>query len=378
MAAEQNLVTKARLEQIKTAEAGLVDNLYAHANASLSKAHGIVYYNLPHPFLDAGGNDVSIYTDSHGDTVGSQLMRLTYNNVNYYAPLQSSTLAGKDPATGISPDVNVGIIAAIVPGGTAWVTDFTPEDEQDLIVTNDSVLMPHTLLSHWETHSGGIYQILPQIVTDSAGHRVSNYVARLLVDGVEIWIPCDTRLGGPVQPARVAFPAINTLEGTNSNWCAMGRDDNQFGYFWYNNYTGGTLPATFTWQYNGYQPQKVGGYFWKDPNIGSGIWYDVNMTPGTYPMTGNPVTANSTITLPNKLTVIRPSSSNSKVIAATIRGKWTNSAGTVYTNWCLFQANDEDGSWIFTDPDFNQSATHVPIQNDPTWIDGYYTPPGPP
>lgn len=369
MAAEQNLVTKARLEQIKTAEAGLVDNLYAHANASLSKAHGIVYYRV--------GSD---YQDSHGDVVGTALMRLTYNNVNYYAPINSSTLAGKDPTTGITPDVNVGVVAAVIPGGTAWVTDFTPEDEQDLIVTNDSILLPHTLLSHWETHSGGIYQVLPQIVTDSAGHRVSNYVARILVDGTELWIPCDPRLGGPIQPTRVAFPAINTLQGTNSNYCAMGRDNQQYGYFWYSAATGGTPTATFRWEVNSYQPIKIGSSFWSDPLTGSGIWSELTGASGSMAPGGpifNPVNATYLYT-GNKLTITTFLGGNNQRVVATVRGKWTNPAGIVYTNWCLFVANDEDGSWIFSDPDFNQSATHVPITNDPTWVDGYYTPPGPP
>jgi len=376
MASEKNLITKARLEQIKQAEGDLVDNLYQHANASLSKAHGILLYNLPHPFLDTNGNDISIYQDSHGDRVGYYFMRLTYNNTNYFAPLELSLLPGQDPATGISPDTNV-IVPTVTPQGTAWVTDFTPEDEADLIYTNSSVLIPHTKLSHWETHTGGIYQVLPQIITDSAGHRVSNYVARILISGVEYWIPCDLRVGGPVQPVRVAFPAITTLQGTNSNFCAMGRDDNQYGYFWYNAASGGTLPRSFMWQYNTYQPQKVGGYFWNDPLIGSGTWVDMPFSLVYLPMLSNPQGGNYKYELPNKLN-IQVSVGDSKRIVATIRGKWTNSAGSVYTNYCLFQANDEDGSWIFSDPDFNQSASHVTIKSDPVWVDGYYYPEGPP
>ena len=378
MASEKNLVTQARLSEVKTAESGLVDNLYAHANTTLSKAHGVILWNLPHPTLDGDGNDISVYYDSHGDRVGYYMMRLTYNNTNYFAPLELSTLAGKDPLTGISPDTNVTGIVPVIPGGTAWVTDFTPQDEQDLIVTNNQLLLPHTLLSHWETHTGGVYQVIPQIITDSAGHRVSNYVARFVVDGVELWLPCDPRIGGPVQPVRAAFPAITTLQGTNCNYAAMGRDDAQFGYFWYNAITGGTLPPTFKWQYNSYQPQKTGGYFYKDPLIGSvsTSWFDVDMTPGSHAMPGNPVGATSTV-VGNKLTV-QVSVGDDKRIVATIRGKWTNPAGDVFTNWCLFQANDEDGSWIFSDPDFNQSASHVNIVNDPVWVNGYYYPPGPP
>lgn len=377
MAAEQNLITKGSLEEIRTAETILSDNLSAHANASLSKAHGIIFYNLPHPTYDANGNDLSVYCDSHGDVVGTQLMRLTYNRINYYVPIQSSTLPGKDPGTGITPDVTVAAnLGLAIPGGTAWVTDFTQAEQEDLLFTNDTVLLPHTQLSHWETHTGGIYQIAPQIVTDSAGHRVSNYIARFLVDGSELWLPCDIRSNGPIQPVRVAFPAITTLQGSNANYCAMGRDGGQYGYFWYNPIVGGELPATFTWQYNSYLPPSYP--WWSNPLVGSGTWYDINMSPGTYQLLNNPVTAYSTVTGPNKLTIQTNTGSDNQVAIATIRGKWTNAVGTVYTNWCIFVANDQDGSWIFSDPDFNQSATYVNITNDPTWVDGYYTPPGPP
>lgn len=386
MASQKNLITQARLQEVKFAQNELVDNLYAHVNASLSKAHGIELYYLPHPTLDGNGNDISIYFDSHGDRVGYYFMRLTFNNTNYYAPLEITTLAGKDPMTGISPDTNVGVIVPVTPGGSAWTTDFTPEDEQDLIVTNNSVLYPHTLLSHWETHTAGVYQIFTQATYDSAGHKVGTHVARVVVDGVEYWIPCTTAVGGIPQPMRLPFPAINTLQNTNCNWCSMGRDDNQYGYFWYNAPTGGTLPYTFKWQLNSYKVQKVGNW-WSDPNIGSGTWNDLVGVSGTMGPGGpahvppynvdNPEAGTYSV-VGNKLTLQVSTGDDSGHVVATVRGKYTNVAGSVYTNWCLFKANDEDGSWIFADPDVNQSATHVSIKNDPVWVDGYYYPPGPP
>lgn len=379
MANESNLVTKGRLQEIKTAESVLSENLYAHANASLSKAHGLIFYNLPHPTLDANGNDLSVYSDSHGDIVGGNLMRLTYNGVNYYVPIQTSNLAGKDPNTGITPDITTltGLGAAI-PGGTAWVTDFTQADQEDLIFTNDEVLLPHALLPHWEAHTGGIYQVLPLVVNDSAGHRVSNYVARILVDGTELYLPCDVRSNGPIQPVRVPFPAITTLQGTNANYCAMGRDDSQNGFFWYNAPAGGELPWTFTWQVNSYQAP---GYpWWSNPLIGSGTWSDLTGISGSMGPGGpifSPENATYAIAM-NRLTITSFVANDNQVHTATVRGKWTNSVGSVYTNMCIFVANDEDGSWVFSDPDTNQQATHVPIASDPTWVDGYYTPPGPP
>ena len=379
MATEQNLVTKASLEETQTAETLLVENLSAHVNASLSKAHGIIFYNLPHPTYDANGNDLSVYCDSHGDIVGNNLMRLTYNRINYYAPINPSSLTGKSPLTGLDPSVFISAAtaqAAVIPGNTAWTTDFTLQDQQELLYTNDNILIPHTNLSHWETHTGGIYQVLPQIITDSAGHRVSNYIARILVDGAELWIPCDTRSNGPIQPVRVAFPAITTLQGSNANYCAMGRDDSQYGYFWYNPAAGGELPATFNWEYNTYYAPA--SPWWSDPLLGSGTWLPLTNAGGYQAMPSNPISATAVVDSVNrKLTVITSVGDNQTCIC-TIRGKWTNSVGSVYTNWCIFVANDQDGSWVFSDPDFNQTATHVPILNDPTWVNSYYTPPGPP
>lgn len=201
MSSEKNLITNSRLAEIKAAEAELVDNLYAHANTTLSKAHGFEFYNLPHPTYDSSGNDISIYSDSNGDRAGYYQMRLTYNNVNYYAPLESSILAGKDSLTGLVPASDSTVSSTLE--STAWLTDLTV-DEQALIASNTSVLLPHFLLSHWETHQAGVYQVLPQIVNDSAGHRVSNYVAKVVVDGRELLIPCDTRIGGPLQAPRLA------------------------------------------------------------------------------------------------------------------------------------------------------------------------------
>jgi len=370
---QKNLITKAQLEEVKTAQSLLADNLYAHANASLSAAHGILLYYLPHPSLDANGNDVSFYADDHGDRVGYYQMRLTFNNVNYFAPLEVSTLPGKDPLTNVIDASGETVVAPAVPGGTAWVTDFTPEDTEDVIVTNDSLLLPHTQLGHWETHTGGIYQILSQAVYDNAGHKVSNYIARVVVDGAELWIPCDTRLGGPIQPVRLAFPGLTTFLGSNHNICEMGRDNTQEGSFWFN-FGGATLPYTFTWQLNTYAPLTgAWGPAYKDPGVGLGSWVDIPSSPSTGNLPGgSPYVGTYEHVPPNKIK-ITVSVGNSKRVVATVRCKFTNAAGTHYSNMGIFYANDEDGSWIFSDPDENQTHYYAAITNDPPWVDGFYT-----
>lgn len=372
MAAQKNLITKARLEAIKDAQRTLIDNLAAHANSSLSKAHGFVFYNLPHPTLDSEGNDISSYTDSHGDRVGYYQLRLTYNNTNYFVPLETSLLPGKDATTGLSVTPSTQVTT---PGSTVWVTDFTPEDEQDLINANQSLLLPHTQKGHWETHTGGVYQIIAQTVYDNAGHTVANYVARVIVDGVELLLPCEPRAGGPVQPVRFGFPGISTFEGSNHNICEMGRDDTQTGMFWFN-VAGGTLPYTYKWQINTYAPVSgAWGAAYKDPSIGSGSWLDIPSTPTSGNLPGSsPYAGTYELSAPNRLKITTANNvvGDSKRVVATVRAVFTNTAGTVYSNWCLFYANDEDGSWVFSDPDQNQSHYYAAIKNDPVWQEGYY------
>jgi hypothetical protein len=378
MASQQNLVTRARLEQIKAAQTELVNNLFKHANASLSKAHGINLRYLPVPYYDAAGNDVSMYLDSHGDRVGRYYMVLNYNRINYFVPIEATSLPGKDPETGISRTLNTPTITT-APGGTAWVTDFTPQDEQDLINTNTQVLLPHTQEAHWETHSGGLYQVIPQVTVDSAGHRVADYLARIIVDGVELLLPCSRRLGGPLQPVRPAFPGITTLIGTNCNYCSMGRDDTQFGYFYVNLPAGGTLPYIFEWQLNSYVPTGP-----TDPLLGSGEWVSLVYSTGftAVPAQVSWVNTHSkmvgTAEYPYELVIRTASGNNSGQPGALVRGKFTNAAGSTYTNWCYFRCNDEDGSWIFSGPDTNQSASRITLANDPVYSDNYYYPPGPP
>lgn len=367
----KNLITTSGIQEIKTAEGELANNLFIHANSTLSKAHGWELINLPHPFL-VDGNDVSFYADSHGDVVGTTLLRLTHNNVNYFAPLNSSTLAGQPASTGVLLTSRGQIMTQ---GNAAWITNFSSQYEQNLITTNNSVLLPHTRLGHWQAHTADIYSVVPLVVRDSAGHVVSNYVAKISYAGQQLWIPCEPRLGGPLQPIRLPRLAITTYPGFNFNIAEMSADDDQFGRFWYNAPTGGTLPYTVKWQFNTYQPQEAGasGYFWTDPNIGSGTWIDLPYTTTALAIpAGNPEPGIYAMTPPNMLTLQVGAGSNDMRVAATIRAIYTNAAGSQQSNWCLFLCKDKDGSWVISDPGLNQTAYYVPFTNDPVWTDGYY------
>lgn len=330
MGSEKNLVTKARLEQIKTAESELVDNLFAHANASLSQAHGIDFLGLPNPTLDSNGNNISFYADSGGDRVGLNYMRLTYNNVIYFAPVEFTTLEGKGSSTGISPDTNVTVPPAI-PGSTAWVTDFTPDDEADLNFTNQSVLLPHTQLSHWEAHTAGVYQILPQLIIDSAGHTVSNYVAHISVDGVEMYIPCDTRLGGPLQPPR------NVARAPASIVWNFAAGESYAGGTVCNATWAGTAPFTVRWQL------LTAGSNWtyltnaNGTTTGVKTSFDTRLQIGGHANNGN---FNSTFVF---TTVNSQTGANN----GKMRIEVVNASGTAYAEVILF-ANNETSCTVFS------------------------------
>lgn len=236
-----NLVTSSSLQEIKVSELEIVNNLSIHANTSLSKAHGWVFLNLPSPYLDSGGNDVSFYADSNGDIVGHYMLRLTYNNTNYYAPMESSILAGQDATTGLTI---AEISTAGVIGGTAWITEFVSEVQSVIQSANSTVLLPHTRLGHWETHTGSIYAVIPQVTYDSSGHTVGNYIARISFNGQELWIPCDSRLGGPLQLPRLSgFSVISPIYLESG-----GGDTAPYNTPFFPVLLGGTLPITYSYE----------------------------------------------------------------------------------------------------------------------------------
>lgn len=344
MATNKSIITQAALEPIKAWEAEIAENLIFHANTSLSKAHGWEYVSLTHPFI-VNGNDVSVYQDSNGDLVGTAQMRLSFNNINYYAPLNASTEPGQPPITGIEFSAS----AAQGQGGSAWVTDFSTESQAHLIATNTQLLLPHTLRSHWEAHTGGVYTVRPQPVSDSAGHLVGRHVAVIVYKGQQLLIPCDSRLGGPPQLMRLQPGSITTKLGTNFNTCSMGADDNQFGYMYYLPPIGGTLPYTFKWQIKA------------EPSIGA--WNDIPLIP-TSGNTPTEVGGSFLINSTNIRFTVNQGNDDSR-LQMTVRGAYTNEAGTAYSNWCQFYANDTDGCWIFSGPETNQNAWYAPIPGSP-------------
>lgn len=318
MSAEKSILTQSSINNIKTWESQLAENLAAHANASLSKAHGMTYRYLLSPYLDSSGNDVGVYYDSGGDVVGYHQMQVTYNNTLYFVPLNSSMLDGQPAATGVPS--TVGSISTT--GGSAWVTDFVSAAQQNMEATNN-LLLPHTQLSHWEAHTVSSYAVLPQSTVDSAGHTVGRYVLKLVYENQELFIPCDTRMGGPPQPARNISITIDTpnvvIPKKSPNTC----DVNIWAY------ATGTLPITYSWQWSitNTDPWTVftNGY--------------VNVTgwsPGF-----------DTFVFQNHVNIIYVNPGSRNTASVYIRCAVIQPGiGTFYTNSVQFTATDNTGSWI--------------------------------
>jgi hypothetical protein len=323
MSAEKNIITQSEIGPIKTEEAELAENLYAHANASLSKAHGMEFVRLTYPFTDTEGNEVSQYYDSNGDIVGYYQMRLTYSNTNYYVPLISSMLSGQTALKGVRSSSGI----SIETGDSAWVTDFTSGAVNSLAVANTTMLLPHTQLSHWETHTSGIFSVLPMTVLDSAGHIVGNYVARLVFDGKELLVPCDSRLGGPAQVPRLqAFITNHYSFKSSSPNSAMATTPLTINYQ-------GTAPVTFQWQVS------INNSLWQDLAPGVNVWFTLSGWQG-----GIQTIWTSTASPTLIINYMSPAENRWQTVY--LRAIVTNSAGSVTTGVIQIDIYDKTGSWI--------------------------------
>jgi len=214
------IATQSSSLPVKEAEDVLGNNLLAHASTSLSKAHGMELLCVPTPFYDVYGNDVSIYTDSNSDLVGSRQMVLTdpVTLLPYYVPLLSSVLTGQPPLTGIplTTPAGTGVQASAV-----WVTAAQTEAVA-VENTNQLLLLVHTQQAHTTAHTGGVYAIIQQNTFDSAGHLVADHIASVLYNGSELLVPCSSRMGGPLQPPQLlglsSYYALVHTTGTAADY----------------------------------------------------------------------------------------------------------------------------------------------------------------
>lgn len=329
--ADKNIVTQGQLGDLKAALAQEADMLRFHAGDSMSAAHG--FNIIQGPANDGLGNDLSSYQDSNGDVVGTHMLHVVVNGVDYYAPIMPTTLAGQDPLAGVAPNLD----PLLQPGNNCWVTEYATEATSDAYLVISGLLLPHTRQYFAETHGAVAAQALTTL--DSSGHTVGTHVLVVYFNQKQLFIPAVTRLGGPPQPPRLPSRGISVDEFLDLNHTSMGRDDDQYANMWYRNAIGGTLPITFTWQVN----QKTNG---------TGAWNDLMGASGALP-TDEGGTFQK---IGNRIKFMVSNGSDHSRLMLVVRGKYSNIAGIVYSNECHFRANDEDGCGPIHGPDTNQDV----------------------
>lgn len=335
--AEKPIVTQARLKELQYNLGILSNNLDAHVNASLAKAHGLT---LLSGFTDTVGNDLTTYQDSAGNIWGNKFLRITTPTSGvFYAPatvVDPVAVPGKPAQTG---SVQTGLEGEFDrAGGTAWVTDFTSQDAQDALAINANFI-PHTNLAHWETH--GQMVVYLKTTYDTGSDIVGEYVAQLTVDGKVYEMPCSKRFGGPLQPLRNigSIPSSyykkigeGDSNSVNINLCLSGTPE-------------GTKPITYQWE------NSNDGTSWSTM---AGV--TTNMTNGNITHSVGSLTTSC-------LNITKVSPGSDKTGSVYLRLKIENPAGIVYSNTCRFTAKDETGSWIINEVMKHRSFTNAQIFN---------------
>lgn len=334
--ADTSIATQTTLRDIRVALNTLAANLNYHSNASLAKAHSLTAISFGAPVYDSNGNDIQYYRDSGGDIVGRYQLRFTVSDTVYYAPGQTTVLPGQT-TTGSITEADVDALMARVER-SAWVTVFSQEYVDQINAVRDGILLPHTLLGHWEVHTTPI--VYPKETFDSQGHRVGRYRAVLQVAGVKYEVPCDTRLGGPPQAMRWSGFGLATNLSFTTNGVTSNKDNDQPGYFYYRDGTG-TVPRSVILQVTP-NPQAVNPV-WADVPIGGASYlytsgYGWNFEVAAYSVPAYPVAS-------YMFSLLAHAGGEGNRTVCGVRAKVTGLDGVVsYTNWCIFKANDTDDS----------------------------------
>jgi hypothetical protein len=284
----QTLVTQTALQPVQAALNEVATNLAAHANATLSKAHGINMLQFaPNSITDSDGNDISVYYDDHGDVIGTVFVTFVVNDVVYYAPANLTALAPQSPSTGVgvyggsSSGSGSGSGSGTIDSAATWITDVISQETSEVNLINTEVLIPHTQKGYWEVH--GDMTAIEQTTFDSIGHIVGNFVIVLFWGGNTYQIPCTNRLGGMLQP-----PWSLPFTPITSAYFVIGPDDNSHVYN-FTIYASGTNPGLTPWsQYGGNEPLALTWYTQDQ----TGAWNAVASGESTVPFSnaGNTLT----------------------------------------------------------------------------------------
>lgn len=312
------ITTQAGFVDLQNVLSQVANNLNSHVNLPLGKAHGV---QLQNGYIDSGGNDLRTYQNSNGIVIANQFAVFYVNGVTYYAPANTTSLAGQPVTTGELNPSGAEESAISLPGGSTLVTDYTAVDVASGTNVNN-LLLAHSRLP-FQTAHGQVLAFL-QNTYDSSGATIGRYVVQFVYGGVQYSIPCDTRLGGPPQPPR-GYTVPVTLAATDDDafnvsntpiTCVPGA---------------GLQPVSFYWQWSSVTtppvwntiPAAVGGVFhppgWVD------IFYD---WPGGQVLGG--------ATNPNTLFIRNANPGSTTTRSILFQCVVTNTAGSSASNTCTY------------------------------------------
>jgi hypothetical protein len=337
---DRSIATQVGLKELKFALSEVAENLSAHVNASLSKAHGV---NIINGYTDSLGNDLTAYRDSFGNIVGNYFLRFVVGNVAYYAPAMLTALEGQPDTTGIIDTSETGEDFS-GQGSSSWITDYTSDQVAQAESMNDDVLIPHTRQPHWSTH--GSMTVLTQNTFSTLGAKVGSHVVQVKYNNIVYNIPASLRFGGPPQVWR-SF-GFSTSSNFLHRWVQVGSDDDQTASFFYRDGTG-TLPRNVVLQVN-------------NVSNGTGAWVDVPAIGGNISVSGSSISfgAYNSVYPASPyyvFTVTTHTLAENPVLMCTLRVKVTSDVGgenlVAFSPECFFKAYDTDGCGFVGGPGSN-------------------------
>lgn len=327
----EQLATQSELGAFNEALALLAENLSFHVNQAVDLGHGGV--SLVKGYVDSDGNDLRTYQDSAGhiysntDVNAFNFLRFVVGGQPYFAPVQNTSLEGKEETTGALSDTDD---PSDEPTETVLIPEFVSLESQAAVNTN-SLLLEHTQKEAQSAHLA--VTALSSAVLDSNGDTVGASRIRLQLDNYLWEIPADPRLGGPWQPPRITNNARWFNNGTS--WFVDSPKDTGWPYTVYANISAeGGAPLSYRWQV-------------KDSG-GSNDFEDLNIS-GAY---SNPygfgiiyADANT-----DQLVITDQNIPNNSTKVGYLRCKITNSYGgttyTTYSRTLTLSITDHTGCWI--------------------------------
>jgi len=250
---DSSIITQSVLQAVQFSLQQDTDNLAAHANMLMSRAHGWNLLWIASGTTDSFGNPIDKYYDDHGNAIGDYSLVIPCLNPEniFYAPALDSTLPAQNAFTGmVDPGYGVPVNAGV--SQDAWITELD-ESAATSDTINDTLLVPHSRLGMWEAH--GAITVWVQPTYDSTGNQIGTHVANFYFSGQQYQIPCTPRIGGMMRLLQVAPWNSNhvalSMSCTKDGSAPLATNATPINHNTVTASFTGTFPITLQWQYQG-------------------------------------------------------------------------------------------------------------------------------